>query len=183
MNIKSAYLHSVMNQDRFPIVIHNICSLIAKSKVTFDAIAFRGASGSLVAPIVALKLEKQLIMIRKDDNNHSYHSIEGYVDSQRFIIIDDLICTGNTICEILRKIRMCSDVYSLQTAKCAGIFLYNQNQFEQPNEKLFEYVMVNGVKKEELINMYYSRVDDFPPKKKVVIYTKVPRTKPKTINC
>lgn len=71
----------------------------------FDSIAFRGMSGSLVAPAVAAKLRKHLIMVRKNDQNHSGATVEGYGLSKAYIIIDDFVDSGATVATIIKEIR------------------------------------------------------------------------------
>lgn len=67
----------------------------------FKAIACRGFSGMIVAPLVAAEMQTHLIAVRKPEkNNHSSRDLEGYVGGGGYAIIDDLIDTGATIREI-----------------------------------------------------------------------------------
>ena len=51
---------------------------IKESGIECDAIAFRGMSGALVGPMVALELGKEFIMVRKRNaNSHSSYMVEG----------------------------------------------------------------------------------------------------------
>jgi len=72
----------------------------------FDAIAFRGMSGALVAPAVAARLKKNLLMVRKpQENSHSSMKVEGFCETaQRYVIIDDFVSSGNTISEIRKAV-------------------------------------------------------------------------------
>jgi adenine/guanine phosphoribosyltransferase-like PRPP-binding protein len=71
----------------------------------FDAIAFQGMSGALIAPALALKLDKNLLMVRKQGNNtHSTYSVEGDAAAERYVIVDDLVDTGSTVMRIIQKV-------------------------------------------------------------------------------
>ena len=65
--------------------------------VDFDTIAFRGASGALFAPIVAHLLKKEIFYVRKLDGSHSYADYEGFIESEKYIILDDFIGSGDTL--------------------------------------------------------------------------------------
>lgn len=63
----------------------------------FDAIAFMGNSGALLAAPIALALNKPLILVRKPDTkSHSDHICEGFRAAKNYVIIDDFIMTGKT---------------------------------------------------------------------------------------
>jgi orotate phosphoribosyltransferase len=87
-------------------------------KLEFDAIAFRGMSGALRAPLLAIKLKKSLIMVRKSrKNNHSGRYVEGNYGAKTYIIVDDLMCTGMTAKMIVRRIKE-----AMPDAKCVGFY-------------------------------------------------------------
>lgn len=71
----------------------------------FDAIAFMGMSGALIAPPVALAVGKPFILVRKDDNTHSGWNVEGDYAAKTFIVVDDFTETGKTIKNIRSEIR------------------------------------------------------------------------------
>jgi len=89
----------------------------------FEAIAFRGISGAMVAPAVAYKLGKQLMCIRKtSDQAHTTYIAEGPLTESRYVIIDDQISSGATVLAIRDAIQS-----ELNPAhKCVGIYLYNR---------------------------------------------------------
>jgi adenine/guanine phosphoribosyltransferase-like PRPP-binding protein len=88
--------------------------------VKFEAVAFRGNSGALMAPIVALHLKKTLIMVRKTtEGSHSYKLVEGDKAAKRYIIVDDCIDTGKTARVIQREIKAWS------SAECLGVLTMN----------------------------------------------------------
>ena len=110
------------------LVIKHLIRMIKITGVKFDTIVFMGISGSLVAPIVAQKMNKHLLVARKlGENNHSCMRLEGHIDSHKFIIIDDLISTGDTIKAIFEAIdeSVKKSPGNLSVDNCQGIFLYN----------------------------------------------------------
>ena len=63
----------------------------------FDTIAFRGMSGALISPQVAIAMQKHLILVRKgNESSHSDYLVEGYKAAQRYVILDDFVSTGAT---------------------------------------------------------------------------------------
>jgi adenine/guanine phosphoribosyltransferase-like PRPP-binding protein len=63
----------------------------------FDTIVCCGTSGLLVAPQISEILDKHIVVIRKpSEKRYSNFDIEG-VTPYRYIIIDDLVCSGWTI--------------------------------------------------------------------------------------
>ena len=79
-------------------------------------------SGALPAIPLALRLKKEFIFVRKDfdvnTGSHSYRQVEGHKSVKRYVIIDDLICTGNTLKEIVKHIHKFAP-----EAKCIGVLL------------------------------------------------------------
>lgn len=72
----------------------------------FDAIAFRGMSGALIGPSIAMRLNKSMILIRKDnDNSHSNMSAEGDPTARTYIIVDDFQSSGSTAKEVFKGVR------------------------------------------------------------------------------
>jgi adenine/guanine phosphoribosyltransferase-like PRPP-binding protein len=83
----------------------------------YDTLAFAGISGAVIGPVVAMKLKKECILVRKDgDKRNSSYEVSGYDDCDKYIIIDDFICSGDTAKMIQRKIHD-----ALPGAKCLGI--------------------------------------------------------------
>ena len=108
--------------------------VIRKRKLKFDAIAFRGLSGAVVAPMVALALKKTLIAVRKS-NSHGI-KVCGDLGAQSYLIIDDFISSGVTI----RKIVTGIDRASLNEPTCVGVVLYaacTSFRKVQPNGDLY----------------------------------------------
>ncbi len=120
IHLKTQYLQSLD-----PTLLKKEIALAVKSvrSLTFKSIAFRGVSGALVAPIVAVRLKKGLIVVRKEANEHSTYLVEGHrlIGPQKYIIIDDFPSTGDTIKKILKEIK---DRHN-QSAKCVGVYFYS----------------------------------------------------------
>ncbi|KKN50727.1 hypothetical protein LCGC14_0629890 [marine sediment metagenome] len=116
-SILSDYLHSPLSGN-LRRKIEATINAINRNKVKFDAIAFRGMSGALVSPAVAVRLRKLLIMCREEySNTHSRHLVEGATKVNKYIIIDDFIEEGKTIREIMKRL----------PGRCMGVFLYNSS--------------------------------------------------------
>jgi len=100
---------------------------ILKNSIKIDAVAFTGNSGAGIAYPLFFKTGIPLICVRKDkENSHGKH-----VESTNFtkkhisyIILDDLICNGDTVRTIVRDID--SYYYGISDIKfeCTGILLY-----------------------------------------------------------
>ena len=98
-------------------IIRRIKRIIKKHKIKFDTIGFTGMSGSLVAPILAVRLKKKMLFVRKNPNFSHGEKIEGYLGG-RVLVIDDFIETGKTIKRILNALE---EVHT----ECSAIILYN----------------------------------------------------------
>jgi adenine/guanine phosphoribosyltransferase-like PRPP-binding protein len=117
------------------------------AKYEFEAIAFRGLSGALLAMPIAMALNKSLIMVRKgEDNCHSkYLPVQGDLNTKRYVIIDDFKSSGNTV-EIIRK--AVKDFAS--EAECLGVLEVNHLWSEDEdgvypvNVKTYELTPVEG---------------------------------------
>jgi hypoxanthine phosphoribosyltransferase len=103
----------------------NLARKIRAQKLKFDAIAFTGLSGALIAPLVADKLKKPIIAVRKEKTTHSDCFVEGCFSGKKYIIVDDQISTGATIKSIKDKIK--KDPLFRQY-KLEAIFLYNDKR-------------------------------------------------------
>jgi len=136
--VKSDYLSNVMSPIGLQKVVRKVCSVIKKSGVEFDSIAFRGFSGALVAPLVACRLKKGFLAVRKHKDNedcHSSYPVEGAVKAHcHYIIIDDIISSGATVWNIVTELNTFKYIdvstngntdYQIFKRKCVGVFLYN----------------------------------------------------------
>ena len=115
----SSHTCMVLNhKTRNKIIIKAVCHL-RKISNDFDSIACCGTSGLMVVPQIAELLDKNIILIRKkNDKSYSDYKIEG-VSPYRYIIVDDLICSGSTVRHIRGTIRS-----EIPRAKCIGVYCY-----------------------------------------------------------
>jgi hypothetical protein len=118
---QSEYLDTSLDRAAADRVIKELIKFIKASQVEFDSIAFRGMSGALIAPIVAFKMKKDLILVRKKESSHSNHAVEGNKATRRYIIIDDFVGGGTTLDTIVSTIN--NDV-NFREARPVAIFLY-----------------------------------------------------------
>lgn len=94
------YLHAAMEvQGHVSAVCDTEDALKKLGLDKFDAIAFRGVSGALVAPVVGYLLKKPLIAVRKTTEGcHSNLRTETAINGPiRYVVVDDLVCTGDTL--------------------------------------------------------------------------------------
>lgn len=90
---------------------------LIRKRYPFETIAFSGNSGALIAPTIADRIQCGLTLVRKPGvASHSALEAEGCVNLP-YIILDDLINTGETI----NRIRT-----ALRPELCVGIFLYEE---------------------------------------------------------
>ena len=118
-NIDSSYLSRALDVKQQKKMLRHISKFLRTRINEFDAIAIRGMSGALVGSIIAARLNKPLIVVRKQDGNHSGRRVEGIKNAKDYIILDDLISTGDTA-DIIKD-----EVKNFNGAKLVGIVLYN----------------------------------------------------------
>ena len=109
-------------------VIDRIVKRLKPLSDDFDAIVVCGASMMLISSVVAYKMNKNLILVRKiNDDNYSGYMVEG-LHHQRYIFIDDLISSGKTLKYVLGAVNKfmngCECVYLglyLTSLTCGGL--------------------------------------------------------------
>lgn len=98
------YLEDAFNPKLLPKYLNQTFKAIEQWGGEFDSIAFRGLSGALLAPALAIGLEKSLIAVRKNESRHSGLKVEGDQAARSYIIVDDFVSTGETVREIERLV-------------------------------------------------------------------------------
>lgn len=94
-----------------------------RRKHPFDAIAFTGSSGAALSYLLSYQLKVPLVCVRKNgDGSHYRAPLEGVVGFKRYIIVDDLISSGNTIRRISNRIK--EDPRN-KNSKLVGVVLYD----------------------------------------------------------
>jgi adenine/guanine phosphoribosyltransferase-like PRPP-binding protein len=101
--------------------LKKLIAAIAKGLKPYDfqSIAFRGVSGALLAPALALKMNKTLIVVRKpkeEEMHHSYMDVEGDQAVKQYVIVDDLVVYGKTVRAIVKGIAEFAP-----EARCIGV--------------------------------------------------------------
>lgn len=129
--IVSNYLNDLFDITKRNKIIKKLLRQIRylRLKQQVDGIVVRGVSGLLIGPIIAHKTKLPLAIIRKEDDSHSPFRIEGIIKTN-YIILDDLINTGNTIKTIIEQMKKTlknERSYKQQhlSPQCVGIFLYH----------------------------------------------------------
>jgi adenine/guanine phosphoribosyltransferase-like PRPP-binding protein len=109
--------HVLNHKVRNKIIIKAVCDLrkIAKD---FDSIACCGVSGLMVVPQIAEILNKNILVVRKDERRYSDFTTEG-VAPFRYVVVDDLICSGKTIKHITDTIKE-----EYPRARALGVYCY-----------------------------------------------------------
>lgn len=111
--------------------VRGLRKFLSENKIRPRFIVGRGLSGASMGAVVANRLRKALILVRKpNDGSHAwdkvegffYHGFENQIKTSTFIIIDDLIESGKTITAILSELQKRAGAKE----KCAGVFCYNQ---------------------------------------------------------
>lgn len=103
---------------RNKVIIKAVCDL-RKIANEFDSIACCGVSGLVVAPQVCELINKHLVIVRKKhEERYSNFTVEG-VNPGRYIILDDLICSNNTVKHIIKVIAEESN-----RSICIGAYFY-----------------------------------------------------------
>lgn len=83
--------------------------------VQFDAVAVRGVSGMAMGFSIADALGKDIVVVRKGENRHSYFNVEYPERVKTYVIVDDFIDGGSTVRAITE---------AMPDRKCVGIYLY-----------------------------------------------------------
>jgi len=105
--------HKYRNQ-----IIIKAFSDLRKLDIHYDAIACCGVSGLMVVPQIAELLKKNIVIVRKNEERYSDFIVEG-CSTNYYIIVDDLVCSGNTAKYIMSNIKE-----ETPFSKCVGIYSY-----------------------------------------------------------
>lgn len=127
--IVSPYLRSVLHPAGFKKVINALFEELKPFKRKFDTIVFTGSSGCMIGPALATKLDKQMLLVRKEcDGSHSSYLCEGYYELVNYVIVDDLVCTGRTIERLVKQVSDNCDIKTQRKntlpTKCVGVITY-----------------------------------------------------------
>lgn len=120
MGVKSVYLGEILTGTGMRNAVKDAVSRLRPFRDEFEAVAFRGISGALIAPSVAQCLKKDIIVVRKNETRHSGLQVEGPY-CERYIIVDDFISSGETIQIIKDSVEKADLGKTL-----VGVFMYNE---------------------------------------------------------
>lgn len=110
--------HVLNHKIRNKIIIKAVCDL-RKISDSFDSIACCGVSGMMVVPQIAELLNKHIVVVRKEGEKcYSEFRTEG-VAPFRYVILDDLICSGKTIRHIKNTL-----FREYRRSVCVGVYCY-----------------------------------------------------------
>ena len=121
----AAHLTTMLTPRRAKYTARQVVKMIKERGLEFDAIACRGVSGLLIAPIVAMRLNKTLIVVRKGEKTHSNYTVEGDHGAKSYLILDDFIDEGGTVRSITHCIFKANP-----SARCTGFIAYKRLSFE-----------------------------------------------------
>jgi hypothetical protein len=117
----SGYLEAVLTPDGLDGAINRTVDALRPLADRFEVVAVRGVSGSLVGPAAAWVLGKHLLVVRKEKKHHSFSEVEGPCGEYRYVIIDDLVATGDTVRSVVVAVAGSSPL-----SRCVGVYLYNE---------------------------------------------------------
>jgi len=121
--------HVLNHKYRTKTIIKAFCDL-RKISSDFDSIACCGVSGLLVVAQVAELLDKNIVIVRKKNEDcYSKFKTEG-VATFRYIILDDLICSGDTVKHIKNSLKR-----EYARSICVGVYCYLPNECVYKNNK------------------------------------------------
>lgn len=114
-------LHHTYLRRRIPEII----TCLDESGIKFETLVCRGQSGFGVATILSMHYSVPIFLCRKDQS-HDARAAVGYLQNN-FLVVDDFICTGETIKAIARTMEDTIKVEGLSPADmpCVGILLWN----------------------------------------------------------
>jgi orotate phosphoribosyltransferase len=96
-------------------------------KANFDTIAVRGNSGLLIGVPLAVEMNKNLIIVRKNTSDcHSSNRLEGWGKNQKILLLDDFIETGKTVKVMHKEIELYCD-----SPEIVGLFLYAHKDLDR----------------------------------------------------
>ena len=133
-NNHASYLDAIFKRKAQDKAIRQMKALI--KDIEFDGFVVTGVSGITMGSIMARICKKNLMIIRKeeDNDNHSFYNIENYIPGKRYIFLDDLVASGNTfkrvkreICNLHKLWKKTGYISDQKKSKIIGRLLYADN--------------------------------------------------------
>lgn len=106
-----------LKPERLAVYVKAATKVLKSLPDEYDTLVFSGISGAIIGPVVAMKVKKETILVRKEkDVRRSPYDVAGYKHCKNYIIIDDFIDYGNTVRRIQKQ------MYAYEpNAKCVGV--------------------------------------------------------------
>ena len=120
----SRYLTDAVDPKSITKIVREAVRVLRSHKDDYDCIAVTGLSGLLIAPIVALRLKKPLVVVRvKGISTHADCKIEAGCTIGRYMVLDDICRSGHTIETIVNMI-----AGELPLLKPVALYLYREDE-------------------------------------------------------
>lgn len=124
----ASYLKGIFLPAIRSVVIDEMCYMLRNKKKDFDSIACRGVSMLTIGSIMAHKLKKQIVVIRKGESCHSNYTTEFFTEPKSYIIVDDLISSGKTIEAVVESLPNSNHYGTILYRDIVdNIYAYNKN--------------------------------------------------------
>jgi len=139
-----------LNTDRIISMRQNIDSALhamLDEGIEFDAIVIRGMSGALFAHYVFDKTGKPIVVVRKGESSHGRDVEIPYPSNiKKYIILDDLVASGNTIISIKQKMDEMPFKSKAYDFELVAIVLYGSAPIESdPNYNAWGIAGLKGI--------------------------------------
>jgi len=116
------YLQQAFQHTHRKDAIEDAVFALSKHRKCFETIVVTGLSGTLIGPTVAYLMGKDLGVVRQRKSKHCDFKLEATKPIKNYIIIDDMVDTGDTIKKIIK------DVDSFYpNAILYGVYCYQSN--------------------------------------------------------
>jgi orotate phosphoribosyltransferase len=144
--IVSHYFKEALHPTMLRWLVNRAVRELKKADVDFDTIAFRGVSGALFGPPLAVRMNKSMLVVRKE-SSHSVYPIEGNKATQKYIIVDDFVSSGATVLTIKEKIKNWQESGGYTPAICQAIVSYKRYvEYADGEDKNVEKIFGHPVK-------------------------------------
>lgn len=120
-----SHVEKVLERDKVAKIVPVAVQLLKRFE--FDAIAFRGMSGCLLAAPLAYLTGKTLIMVRKPEQSHTSLIVEGDKAAKTYVIVDDFISSGQTVKIIVQEVTKFSDAKCIGTLTAGNVYRWAKN--------------------------------------------------------
>jgi hypothetical protein len=103
-----SYTRKIFHPDRFRTLVHEAAEYVQKLQKKhpeIQALAACGHSGAMLMGALSYELGLPQIAVRKELSfSHDGNMVNGWLGCEGYLIVDDLISSGNTICHIVKHI-------------------------------------------------------------------------------